>query len=548
MPPKGSSVTLSTSNGIATAQNISEKMATTTPLGLGRAPLDDLNGSSPGVWRADAAPATDGRLARGSSVEDLAHPFARLQSASGGPMKVAILSDFVRVPYANGAIFQTRALYRLLRQCGHQVTIIGPRDPDALPSELAPGTVEFPSFPLRAYPGVHVPLPFSRDIFDPNRWDFDIVFAQTTSLLAEFGVWLRKVKRIPLICVNTTYLAAAYDVVLPPWLAKGPLHAILDRGLKRPLERISATTYNRSDGLVVLSEGFADYWRARGVKVPIHVIPRTVSLDVFGNGQTEDPYPALLAAAGLDPASPRLLCSGRHTREKSRDRLIRIFARQILPVLPRAALFLVGVGPETASHKALAAELGVADRVIFTGEVSFAEMPPYYRHADVFVHTSLSETFGNVLSEALWSAAPVVAMADGMGASSQIRDGVNGHLIDPHKPSELAADRAFGQAVVGLVGNPLARRRLGRNAARMARERSAPDVIERRLVEAFESAMKHGRETQPSHPLTGLSLALATVAHFCKWAFVMGLVCLFGAIRPARQRLRRVVHHPSIAE
>src|SRR5215468_7033955 len=76
-------------------------------------------------------------------------PFMRLSSHKKGPLRIAILSDFVRVPYANGAVFQTRSLYRSLRQCGHEVTIVGPRDPDATADELAPGTIELPSVPLK---------------------------------------------------------------------------------------------------------------------------------------------------------------------------------------------------------------------------------------------------------------------------------------------------------------------------------------------------------------------------------------------------------------
>jgi len=58
-------------------------------------------------------------------------PFAALTRLHGRPLKVAILSDFTRIPYANGTIFQTRALYRALHTCGHSATLIGPRDPEA---------------------------------------------------------------------------------------------------------------------------------------------------------------------------------------------------------------------------------------------------------------------------------------------------------------------------------------------------------------------------------------------------------------------------------
>src|SRR5580692_5698004 len=160
-------------------------------------------------------------------VDDLhdarARPFAALSARHGRPLRVAILSDFTRIPYANGAVFQTRFLYQELRRCGHEVTVIGPEDPDARPEELAPGTVALPSIPLKSYPGVHLPMPLAPWVFDPKRWDFDICFAQTTSLLLQFGIWLREMKGIPLLCVNTTHLVAAYDVLLPEKLAKNEL-------------------------------------------------------------------------------------------------------------------------------------------------------------------------------------------------------------------------------------------------------------------------------------------------------------------------------------
>src|SRR5262249_42316512 len=149
-------------------------------------------------------------------------PFAELVGKHGRPLRVAILSDFVRIPYANGAIFQTRALYQSLRQCGHEVTIIGPHDPDAAVDELAPGVVELPSVPPKTCPGVLPSVPLSPWLFDPKRWDFDICFAQTTSLQVHFGLWLRRTMGTPLLCVNTTHLAAAYDVLLPERLSKLP--------------------------------------------------------------------------------------------------------------------------------------------------------------------------------------------------------------------------------------------------------------------------------------------------------------------------------------
>ncbi len=201
-------------------------------------------------------------------------PLGALRGPGGRNLRVAILSDFIRVPYANGAVFQTRFLYRQLRSNGHEVALVAASDPAASGDELAPGTVALPSLPLRSYPGLRLPLPPAPWELRLREWDYDLVFAQSNSLLMLFGVWLREMNGTPLLCVNTTHLRAAYDVLLPPSLAKWKLaHAVVRMALE-PLERFYVSVYNASDGLVVLSEGLREYWRSRGVEVPIHVIPR----------------------------------------------------------------------------------------------------------------------------------------------------------------------------------------------------------------------------------------------------------------------------------
>ncbi len=461
-------------------------------------------------------------------------PFAALAARHGRPLRIAILSDFVRIPYANGAVFQTRSLYQELRRCGHEVTLIGPHDPDATPEELAPGTVSLPSRPLKTYPGLHVPLPLAPWVFEPERWNFDICFAQTTSLLMQFGVWLRQMKGIPLICVNTTHLTAAYDVLLPEKLSKiEAVHAGLMM-LKRPFEKLFSGIYNDSDGLVVLSEGLRTYWRERGVTVPIHVIPRAVQPEVFDKPLGSDPYAHLLEG---DHGGPRLLCPGRHTREKSQDRVIRIFARHVLPQEPEATLTLLGAGPDSEFYKRVAREEGVEDRVFFPGEVPFERMPDYYAYADLFVHASLSETYGNVMGEALWCGTPTVAFADGMGVTAQITDGVNGVLFSPGKgeQGEAQADAAYGRAVIELIRDPQARAKLGKAAARLARERSSPRAVQQKLADAFQVAQDHAAAS-------GLRRAVdrpkvmqwyTTFQNFRPWAAVNGGVYLFGHLRPA---------------
>ena len=129
------------------AQNVTfeRQMASNpaTPFGIELRHVEDLHRSFPREARSSRAhsrPALRISLQIGVTCS-AAHgaapraqpPFAALAARHGRPLRVAILSDFTRIPYANGAAFQTRFLYQELRRCGHEVTVIGPHDPDAQP-------------------------------------------------------------------------------------------------------------------------------------------------------------------------------------------------------------------------------------------------------------------------------------------------------------------------------------------------------------------------------------------------------------------------------
>ena len=73
--------------------------------------------------------------------------------------RLAILNDYVRIPYANGSSYASQFLYREMSARGHEVTIVGPDDPDAQPSELPPRHISLPSIPLRNHPGLHLAMP-----------------------------------------------------------------------------------------------------------------------------------------------------------------------------------------------------------------------------------------------------------------------------------------------------------------------------------------------------------------------------------------------------
>jgi phosphatidylinositol alpha-1,6-mannosyltransferase len=152
--------------------------------------------------------------------------------------------------------------------------------------------------------------------------------------------------------------------------------------------------------------------------------------------------PELLALYGLE-GSFVFISVCRLLEKKGIDNTIRALAR--LPAASAGCRYLiVGGGPYRARLEALAAELGVQERVVFAGQVADDELVDHYRLGDVFVMPNRAlpngdtEGFGLVFLEANACGLPAIAGRDG-GSPHAVQDGVNGLLVDGASVDAIAA-------------------------------------------------------------------------------------------------------------
>jgi len=142
---------------------------------------------------------------------------------------------------------------------------------------------------------------------------------------------------------------------------------------------------------------------------------------------------------------------GRLHHDKDQATLIRGFA-MALPQLPQNSLLLImGSGPLEQALKNLAAELGVADKVVFAGQVSNGRR--YFRAFDVFALTSDHEPFGMVLLEAMAAGLPIICSDSGGGTEVVAGVGLLFPLADAGALADKlveAASHADGHASVIL--------------------------------------------------------------------------------------------------
>lgn len=161
-----------------------------------------------------------------------------------------------------------------------------------------------------------------------------------------------------------------------------------------------------------------------------------------------------------------LLTVGQVSERKAQDVVIRALPR-ILAARPDTIYVMAGLPRRRPEFEALAAELGVADRVRFVGMISDEELPAAYQLADVFVLVSRRaadgdvEGFGIVVQEAALCGAPAVVSRD-CGLTEAIVEGETGLSVPPDDPAATAV------AVLALLDDETRRREMGRRAREAA--------------------------------------------------------------------------------
>jgi len=179
---------------------------------------------------------------------------------------------------------------------------------------------------------------------------------------------------------------------------------------------------------------------------------------------------------------PRLLTAADLTQRKPLETLFRALTK-----VPDAELLVVGGPAEAKLAKddnyvklaKFAAALGIADRVIFTGEVKYTAMPPLLRSADLVISTCQYAPSGTTSLQAMACGTPVIAPPVG-GHMDAVVDGTTGIIIPPDRPALLA------QRIRQLLAHPMLIEAYGVAAADRARSRYSWERIASETLAVYD--------------------------------------------------------------
>lgn len=268
-------------------------------------------------------------------------------------------------------------------------------------------------------------------------------------------------------------------------------------GLDSALRDYAVRCLNRYDAVIVSTQGYASTLHAWGVEAPIH------AAYPYLDERRSRPVVAESVAAfeerhGLAATDTLFLTVARLDPMKRQDLAIRAFAR-IARRSPGVKLMLLGGGGFSAGRNGLglphatawrdhllglARDLGVADRVIFTGGVDDDELDIAYTRARAVLLPSSIEGFGLAAVEGWLYGKPVV-VSDGAGVSELVEDGVNGYRF------ASGDEVALAHHMRRLADDPALARELGdvgRGTAQVCHARVGADDVWTILAEALTCA------------------------------------------------------------
>lgn len=176
----------------------------------------------------------------------------------------------------------------------------------------------------------------------------------------------------------------------------------------RPLWPLFTRAFTRADVVQVISSFLGDWARARGFTGPLELIPNGASLPAEKK-YSESEMEELKQKYGKEKGDVYLVTVSRLVEKNAADDIIRA-----LPLLPsNIKALIVGGGPDEEMLKSLVKELGVFDRVRFTGQVDRTETAECRLVSNIFIRPSRSEGMGNSFASAMASRIPIIATQEG---------------------------------------------------------------------------------------------------------------------------------------
>lgn len=415
-------------------------------------------------------------------------------------MKIGIFTDAYS-PTTSGVVTSIRMLEQEMKKRGHEVYVFAPSKSKPNENQNLYMLKSMPLIVAKQYKN-RVATFYSRDIAKKiKEIGLDIVHTQSEFSLGAFGKIISRKYDIPFIHTYHTMWEDYIHYIVP---IKGTRNIYP----KRFARNLSKSFTRKAECIITPSKKTEKYlkYKCKIKNKPIYIIPTGIDIKPFSkNNFSIEEKNKLKESLGIKKNEKVILFLGRIAEEKSIDVIMNNMPT-IFRTLPDTKFLICGVGPSTEKLKEQAKKLDIENKVIFTGKISWEDVPKYYNLGDVFVNASITETQGLTFIEAMASSLPIVAKF-APNLTEFIKHNENGFLVKRNND--------FAKSVISVLTNKSLQEKLIENGLKTAKQYSIEEfgdkleLLYKEIIESYKIKKSFENSIEKKNQLQKIYKAIA---------------------------------------
>ena len=336
-------------------------------------------------------------------------------------MRIGIFTE-TYTPYISGLVTSELMLKKALEKKGHEVYVVTANLTNFhYEYDEKEKVLRIPGIPTGIYDSRLTSIYPIKAINKIKSWNLDVIHSQTEFAIGTFARLFAKQYNIPIV---HTYHTMYEDYV--HYITKGHF----DKSSKKLVEYLTKFYCDKTiTELIVPTKKAYDLFKKKyNVERNIHIIPTGIEVERFYKEKIDlKKISRLKKQYNISKKDFTAIFVGRIAEEKNIPFLINV-TEDLIKTNPNFKLLIVGDGPDKENYEKQVIKKHCENNVIFTGKVSWEDIPVYYQLADIFISASKSETQGLTIIEAMAASLPNLCIDDESFRNTVV-DSLNGFLF-----------------------------------------------------------------------------------------------------------------------
>lgn len=336
-------------------------------------------------------------------------------------MRIGIFTE-TYTPYISGLVTSELMLKKALEKKGHEVYVVTANLTNFhYEYDEKEKVLRIPGIPTGIYDSRLTSIYPIKAINKIKSWNLDVIHSQTEFAIGTFARLFAKQYNIPIV---HTYHTMYEDYV--HYITKGHF----DKSSKKLVEYLTKFYCDKTiTELIVPTKKAYDLFKKKyNVERNIHIIPTGIEVERFYKEKIDlKKINRLKKQYNISKKDFTAIFVGRIAEEKNIPFLINV-TEDLIKTNPNFKLLIVGDGPDKENYEKQVIKKHCENNVIFTGKVSWEDIPVYYQLADIFISASKSETQGLTIIEAMAASLPNLCIDDESFRDTVV-DSLNGFLF-----------------------------------------------------------------------------------------------------------------------